>query len=687
MTNNKITLEAKLNIFNMSPLKQKEIASKLQLPENSQRDLLFMSAILVSTGTNKNGATFLGSELVKARGSIALKPLDIEHKEEKIIGHIVSSLYMDHEGNVLDDEKLYKDLLDETEKGSKDVASTLDASTMDIGIVCVVYRDRFQELAEEIEKGDWKVSMECYYDSYDIKIGNLIIPKSEVSLRYSHVEKDINKDIKLVLAGKSLGTHRVSRVLRNISFCGVGIVQNPANERSLILEAASDNLRNALEREQLNENVAHASIALEGADSIEEMPQASSREVVQLKSDGYFLLKNGVSVVKDSYRKNYNEINKEAIRRTSLDSNSNYYIVSSCSLLVPRDKIHINEESDVVAITTNEVGDVLEIQSYGDEREVSTATNRWSPEDSSAGICVSFEKYVREFPGRPNPGRIIATHWCKLFNKSCPVIGADAHDSACLRHKYSHMVKMDNIHGDKLVPSAFDSVTPVEDTEMLSADGIPSAKTTEEVLRSKKSEGEPDNVVIKTTTIKNSPQSGVKGIKINKEAIDSLESKSLIRVPKEMSKDERAALEDSDFALPETRQFPINNKDQVMYTMNKFSSSKKYLKTAQQRELFKNVVLRAAKFNIDTREFEKSNSMFTFEDGIEYSSDFGIPRLELFPLSNREQVISAMSRFRHIKAEISDMERKQLAVNILRAAKRLNINAKDFWERIKDSLN
>jgi hypothetical protein len=686
---NKLTLEAKLNIYKLSPLKQKELAAKLQLPENTQRDLLFMSAILVSTGTNKNGATFLGSELIKARGSIALKPLDIEHKEEKIIGHIVSNMYMDLNGNTLDDEKLFNELASDQEKDVKLASASLDKMTMDIGIVCVVYKDRFPALAEEIEKGDWKVSMECYYDDFDVKIGELIIPKSELSLRYSHLEKDINKDIKLVLAGRSLGTHRVSRVLRNIRFCGVGIVKNPANEKSLILEAATDNLRTALEREQLNENVMHASVTLEDNISFEKVSftnEVKENEVVQLKSTGYFLLKNGIEVVKDSYRKNYNEIAKEAIRRTSLDSTNKYYIVSSNSQFVPRDQVHINEESDAVTITTNEVGDIIEMHSYGTEKEVSDTANRWGPQDNTAGICISFEKFIREFPGRPNPGRILATHWCKLFNKACPVFGADAHDSACLRHKYSHMIKVDNIHGDNLVPSAFDSTTLSDDTELLSADRLPAPKPLDEVLSNKRPEGTSEPTTIINRPIKNSPQLEVKGIKVNKNNLDALSS-NLIRLPKELSKEERSELSEKDFGLPETRQYPINNSDQLIYSMNKFSSARKFLGANQQKELFRNIILRATSYNIDTKDFENKNNMFRFEDGMEYSSEFGIPRLQLFPLTSREQIISAMSRFRHIKIEISDIERKQLAVNILRAAKKFNINSKDFWNRVKDTLN
>jgi hypothetical protein len=149
-------------------LQEKEIAAKLNLPENdvNKRDLMFMSAILVSTGTNKNGAHFLGSELIKARRTIAQKPLNLEHQEQSIIGHITEWLFMDHSGKVLDDEEMYNSLAacKDDHKAMTAKLQKYDEMDMDIGIICAVYRDRFPEIAEDIELGRYKVSMECYYE-------------------------------------------------------------------------------------------------------------------------------------------------------------------------------------------------------------------------------------------------------------------------------------------------------------------------------------------------------------------------------------------------------------------------------------------------------------------------------------------------------------------------------------------
>jgi len=96
---NKIIIEAPL-FLREEAVNNVEHATRIPLPaDNKQVDLMHMSAILVSTGTNKNGATFLGSELIKAKDTIADKALDVEHTPDKIVGHIKSSMFLDLNGS------------------------------------------------------------------------------------------------------------------------------------------------------------------------------------------------------------------------------------------------------------------------------------------------------------------------------------------------------------------------------------------------------------------------------------------------------------------------------------------------------------------------------------------------------------------------------------------------------------
>ena len=205
------------------------VASILSLPPESERqpDLQYLTAIFVSSGMNKNGAVFMGSELIKARGSITSKAVDVEHEEQSIIGQITGNAFLGRDRSLIDAESAAISMSSEE----------LDELEMDIGITAIIHKSRFPQLAKEIEAGEWMVSMEAYYRDYDIKVGEKIIPREKAEeMGY---DKLVGSVVQLKDGDKELGFHLVGRVLRDIVFAGVGIVQNPANPRSVIMEAAA----------------------------------------------------------------------------------------------------------------------------------------------------------------------------------------------------------------------------------------------------------------------------------------------------------------------------------------------------------------------------------------------------------------------------------------------------------------
>lgn len=211
---------------------KKEVASTINLPAigDRQPDLSYFSAEFVSSGTNLNMSHFLPSELVAAIDSVPSKALDIEHEESEIIGHIYSG--------VLVNEK--RDVLDKAALASLN-NSTIDANKFTIDIGAVVYNTRFPELAAEIVNGDWCVSMECYYQDFDLLVGNVIIPKTYAELiGYDLTKANIfGKNATIVKDGKEIASGKVAKVLRNILFSGCGITKKPANPTSVVFEAAS----------------------------------------------------------------------------------------------------------------------------------------------------------------------------------------------------------------------------------------------------------------------------------------------------------------------------------------------------------------------------------------------------------------------------------------------------------------
>jgi len=230
---NKIYLEAPITIQEETASLKEKASKIIELPKGHQKqpDLMYFSAVLVSSGENLNHAYFMGSELVAAEGSIVNKALDVEHSEDDIIGHIYERAYMDKEGNRLELQEL----------SSKEIAH-LDTQEMHIAIAGIIYKDRFPNIAQEVADSKFCVSMECYFKNYDVKVGDMVIsPVEAQALGLASVDDSIfGKLAKIIKDGKEIAEGKIARVLRGICFSGCGIVKHPANPASIIMETANE---------------------------------------------------------------------------------------------------------------------------------------------------------------------------------------------------------------------------------------------------------------------------------------------------------------------------------------------------------------------------------------------------------------------------------------------------------------
>jgi len=222
-----ITLEAEIQIIEETEELMKEAAAIVDFPKNKTPDMLFFSGCFVSSGQNLNDAFFLPSEMVKARHTIDNKALDIEHEEENIIGHIYSSVFVDQNGKKLNAEDLAE--------LSDDVLNKMD---IDIMIAGIIYKSRFPKLADEVAGGKWKLSMETYYQGYDVKIGDVILSQKEAEALGIANSEVLGKFARIIKRGKELAAGAIARVLKDLMFSGCGLVKQPANPRSLIFETA-----------------------------------------------------------------------------------------------------------------------------------------------------------------------------------------------------------------------------------------------------------------------------------------------------------------------------------------------------------------------------------------------------------------------------------------------------------------
>ena len=190
---------------------------------DSSVDLYPISCILVSSDLNLNDDYFLAEEVWEARHTPEDKPFNLEHDNRYIIGHIVGT-------KVVDDE------LSEIVTDDKGLPSKIHVIANS-----VLYRfpgseelkNRIETIISEIQSGKWFVSMECLFNDFDyvlIKDGQRKIVKRDESTAF------LTKHLRAYGGSGYYDDYKLGRVLRDIIFCGKGLVKNPANPQSVILD-------------------------------------------------------------------------------------------------------------------------------------------------------------------------------------------------------------------------------------------------------------------------------------------------------------------------------------------------------------------------------------------------------------------------------------------------------------------
>jgi hypothetical protein len=190
-----------------------------------QNDLYYLNSILVSAGWNKNDDVFGVNELWVARNTPVNKQFNYMHDDTDIIGHITGSMVVDHDGNEV--------------KHNTDPSSLPEK--LDIITSAVIYktwsdpvmRQRIEELTQEIDNGLWSVSMECVFNNFDYAI---IAPNNEQKvLSRTEASSFLTKHLRAYGGTGQYNGYKIGRLLRGFYFSGKGLVEKPANPRSIIL--------------------------------------------------------------------------------------------------------------------------------------------------------------------------------------------------------------------------------------------------------------------------------------------------------------------------------------------------------------------------------------------------------------------------------------------------------------------
>lgn len=194
-----------------------------------QMDLLYLESCLVSAGAragvNENDDIFTRDEAWAARHTPVLKPFNWQHQDKDIVGVIYTVQARDLNGNVLD-------------INDQNVPNTDFDLWTEAVIFRLIHPDRATEIESRSKAGDLFVSMEAWFDDYGYGLYN----NSGLSKVVARNEKTSFLD-KHLRAGGGAGMYRdpesgqemrIGRVLRSITFGGCGLVDRPANKRSVI---------------------------------------------------------------------------------------------------------------------------------------------------------------------------------------------------------------------------------------------------------------------------------------------------------------------------------------------------------------------------------------------------------------------------------------------------------------------
>lgn len=231
ITNNSVSYASSI-ISPKSAFSKEEIIAKFNIAKAGanpeQIDLLYKHSILASIGWNLNDDVFDKVETYKARHTIVDKQINLRHNELDIIGHMTDSFLIDEFGKTI----------------SENISESEIPDRYDVVSEFVIYkiweneerRNEIQKIIEEIEEGKWFVSMECRFPAFDYAI---IDGGTHKVIARNRDTAFLSKYLRIYGGKGEYQGKKIGRLLRGFFFTGQGIVEEPANVRSLIFDSVN----------------------------------------------------------------------------------------------------------------------------------------------------------------------------------------------------------------------------------------------------------------------------------------------------------------------------------------------------------------------------------------------------------------------------------------------------------------
>jgi len=224
ITNDKICERVKEEVR----VKDKSSLQQSLALNTEQFDLQYIYAILATTGWNRNDDVFDSYEMWSARNTAEDKPFNKGHDPNNIIGHIT--------GNAVVDEN-YELVKNDSEVDS--LPQKFHVLTSAVIYKHISSRDKnlteeTKALLEEISTGKWFVSMEALFSDFDYALMSAQGEQSVVSRNEDTAF--LSKHLRAYGGAGEFEGARVGRIMRNLTFSGKGLVENPGNPESIIFK-------------------------------------------------------------------------------------------------------------------------------------------------------------------------------------------------------------------------------------------------------------------------------------------------------------------------------------------------------------------------------------------------------------------------------------------------------------------
>jgi len=207
-------------------------ASKLGLARASHMDddLFCTKSILATTNWNLNDDVFDVAETWMARHTPTHKPTNIEHDENRLVGHITDTWAIDTKGNTIPENTTIDNLPNPFHLANGAVIYTNFEGE---GLI-----EQTEKLIAGIRSGEKFVSMEVLFCDFGYSI---ITPEDECHIVARG--SDTAYLTKHLRAYGGVGEYegcKIGRVLKNMTFCGKGYVDKPANPESIIFNSQTN---------------------------------------------------------------------------------------------------------------------------------------------------------------------------------------------------------------------------------------------------------------------------------------------------------------------------------------------------------------------------------------------------------------------------------------------------------------